>query len=107
MPHDWLNSYVCMMAGHSDLSKFTEGSWQGLFTVNNERAVFLLLKNKNALREFLQAQNLLVNLLTGFPASCNCCRCTSIKTNQEIMIFTAKKKKGKKLHTCSYSGPGI
>ena len=39
MPHDWLNSYVCMMAGHSDMSKFTEGSWQGLFTVNNERAV--------------------------------------------------------------------
>ena len=39
MPHDWPNSYVCMMAGRSDLSKFTEGSWQGSFTVNNERAV--------------------------------------------------------------------
>ena len=39
VPHDWPNSYVCMMAGPNDLSKFTEGSWQGLFTVNNERAV--------------------------------------------------------------------
>ena len=39
VPHDWPNSYVCMMAGPSDLSKFTEGSWQGSFTVNNERAV--------------------------------------------------------------------
>ena len=39
VPHDWPNSYVCMMAGRSDLSKFTEGSWQGSFTVNNERAV--------------------------------------------------------------------
>ena len=39
MPQDWPNSYVCMMAGRSDLSKFTEWSWQGSFTVNNERAV--------------------------------------------------------------------
>ena len=39
VPQDWPNSYVCMMAGRSDLSKFTEGSWQGSFTVNNERAV--------------------------------------------------------------------
>ena len=39
MPHNWPDSYVCMMAGHSDLSKFTEGSWQGSLTVNNERAV--------------------------------------------------------------------
>ena len=31
-----------MMAGHSDFSKFTEGSWQGSFTVNNERAVLNL-----------------------------------------------------------------
>ena len=39
MPHNWPNSYVCMMAGRSDLSKIAEGSWQGSFTVNNERAV--------------------------------------------------------------------
>ena len=39
MPHDWPNSYVCMMAGRSDLSKFAELSRQGSFTVNNERAV--------------------------------------------------------------------
>ena len=37
--HDWPNSYVCMMVERSDMSKFTEGSWQGSFTVNNERAV--------------------------------------------------------------------
>jgi len=39
VPHDWPNSYICMMAGHSDLSKFAELSQQGSFTVNNERAV--------------------------------------------------------------------
>ena len=38
-PHDWPNSYVCVTAEHSDVSKFTEGSWQGSFAVNNERAV--------------------------------------------------------------------
>ena len=35
MPHDWPNSYVCMMDGRSDLSKFAELSRQGSFTVNN------------------------------------------------------------------------
>ena len=35
-PHDWPNSYVYVMVEHSDMSKFTEGSWQGSFTVNNE-----------------------------------------------------------------------
>ena len=62
------------------MSKFTEGSWQGSFTVNNERAVRTLkpsYEQKSALREFLQGQNLLVNLLTGFPASSNRCRCTA------------------------------
>ena len=38
-PHDWPNSYVCMTVERSDESKFTEGSWQGSLTVNNERAV--------------------------------------------------------------------
>ena len=31
-PHDWPNSYVCVMVERSDMSKFTEGSWQGSFT---------------------------------------------------------------------------
>ena len=35
-PYNWLNSWVCVTIGHSDVSKFTEGSWQGSFTVNNE-----------------------------------------------------------------------
>ena len=55
-PHDWPNSNVCVMVGHSDVSKFTEGSWQGSFTVNNERAVQTLKhlsEQKNALTEFL------------------------------------------------------
>ena len=39
MPHDWPNSHVWVTAGRSDKSKFTKGSWQGSFTVNNERAV--------------------------------------------------------------------
>ena len=38
-PYDWPNSYVCVTVERSDMSKFTEGSWQGSFTVNNERAV--------------------------------------------------------------------
>ena len=25
-PYDWLNSWVCVTIGHSDVSKFTEGS---------------------------------------------------------------------------------
>ena len=28
-----------MTVGRNDMSKFTEGSWQGSFTVNNERSV--------------------------------------------------------------------
>ena len=38
-PHDWPNSYVYVTVERSDVSKFTEGSWQGSFTVTNERAV--------------------------------------------------------------------
>ena len=97
-----------MTVGRSDWTlKFTEGSWQGSFTVNNERAIRTLKassEQKNVLREFLQGQNLLVNLPTNFPASSNRCRqmhcrvfcnladSSNVKTNQEIMIFTAKKK---------------
>ena len=62
MRHDWPNSYVCMTVGRSDMSKFTEGSWQGSFTVNNVTAVRTLADS------------------------------FSVKTNQEIMMFTAKKK---------------
>ena len=39
MPQDWPNSYVCLMVGRSDMLKFTESSWQGSLTVNNEIAV--------------------------------------------------------------------
>ena len=63
-PQDWPNSYVRVTVGGSDMSKFTEGSWQGSFTVNNITAVRNLKpfsEQKNALREFLQGQNLLVN----------------------------------------------
>ena len=38
-PHDWLIFYVCVTVGRSHMSKLTEGSCQGSFTVNNERAV--------------------------------------------------------------------
>ena len=80
MRHDRPNSYVCVTAGRSDMSKFTEGSWQGSFTVNNVTAVRTLepsSKQKNAVREFLQGRNLLVYLPTGFPASSNRCRCSA------------------------------
>ena len=45
-PHDWPNSYVCVTVEGSDMSKFTGGSWQGSFTVNNERAVLASVKTK-------------------------------------------------------------
>ena len=31
VPHDWPNSYVGMTVGCNDVSKFSEGSWQGSF----------------------------------------------------------------------------
>ena len=51
-PHDWPNFYVCVTVGCSDMSKLTEGSWQGSFTVI-ERSVRTLepsSEQKNALR---------------------------------------------------------
>ena len=38
-PQDWPNSYVSVMVGCSDMSKFTEGGWQEELAVNNKRAV--------------------------------------------------------------------
>ena len=38
-PHDCPNFYMCVTVGRSDMSKFTEGSCQRSFTVNNERAI--------------------------------------------------------------------
>ena len=71
---------TCVTVGLSYMSKFTEGSCQGSFAVNNERAIRTLKpssEQKNAMRESLQGRNLLVNLPTGFPASSNRCRCTA------------------------------
>ena len=45
-PHDWPNSYVCVTVERRDMSKFTEGIWQGSLTVNNERAVLAQTKVK-------------------------------------------------------------
>ena len=61
-----------MTVGRSDMSKFTQESWQGSITVNSERGVQTLepsSEQKNALRKFLQGENLLVNLPTraDFP----------------------------------------
>ena len=52
-PHDWPNFYEYVTVGRSDMSKFTEGSWQGSFTANNEISVRTLKpssEQKNALR---------------------------------------------------------
>ena len=95
------------------MSKFTEGSWQGSFTVINERSVRTLepsSEHKNALRKFLQSQNLLVNLPAGFPASsnvmqmyycvfCNLADSSRVKTNEEIItLFRAIEKKKNYTH---------
>ena len=112
---------MCVTVGRSDMSKFTEGSWQGSFTVINERSVRTLepsSEHKNALRKFLQSQNLLVNLPAGFPASsnvmqmyycvfCNLADSSRVKTNEEIITLFRAIEKKKKLHTCSYSGPSV
>ena len=69
---------------------------------------------KNALREFLQAQNVFVNLPTGFPASSNWCRCTAAYSAISPTVLASNKSgnrdthgQKKKLDTCSYSGPEI
>ena len=93
-PHDWPNSYVRVTVGRSDMSKFTEGSRQGSFTVNNERVVRTLKpssEQKNALREFLQGHNLLVNLPTGFPASSKRCRCTATYSAIQPTVLESKQ----------------
>ena len=36
-PHDCPNSYVSVTVERSDVSKFTEGSWQGSFTVKMKK----------------------------------------------------------------------
>ena len=48
-PHDWPNSYVCVTVECSDMSKFTKGSWQGSFTVKNERAVLASKQSRKSL----------------------------------------------------------
>ena len=82
-PHDWPNSYVCVTVGRSDMSKFPEGSRQGSFTVNKNK--------KNALREFLQGHNLLVNLPTGFPASSKRCRCPAAYSAIQPTVLESKQ----------------
>ena len=69
-----LNSYVSLTVGRSDVSKFTEGTWQG-----SMKEQFELEIQKNALREFFQGQNLFLILPTDFPASSNRCRCDATK----------------------------
>ena len=51
-----LNCHVSLMVGRSDMSKFTEGSWQGPM-----KEWFDIEIQKNAVREFLQGQNLFLN----------------------------------------------
>ena len=48
VPHDWPNSYVCVTVERSDVSKLTEGSWQGSFTVNNGIAVLVSKQSKKS-----------------------------------------------------------
>ena len=118
-PDDWLNCYVCVMVGRSEMSKFTV--WRELArsvygkqwkSGSNVKAFFWT--KKRLLWEIPSRKNISINLLTGFPASSNRCSCifctlansSGVKTNQEIMIFTDKKKLNSR-QTHSYSGPGI
>ena len=53
------------------MSKFTERSWQRAFTAVKEQLKLesLLPEQENALREFLEGQNVFVNLPTGYGKS--------------------------------------
>ena len=70
-------------------------------------------KQKKALRKFLQGQDLLVNLPTGFPASSNPCRCTAAYSVIQPTVLASTISGNhdiqdqKELHTCSQSSPGI
>ena len=118
-PDNWPNCYVCVMIGCSEMSKFTV--WRELArsvyskqwkSGSNVKAFFWT--KKRLLWEIPSRKNISINLLTGFPASSNHCSrifCTlanssGVKTNQEIMIFTDKKRLNLR-QTHSYSGPGI
>ena len=96
----------------SHVSKFTEGSWQGSFTVNAERAVQTLpekcfdripLRPEFACKFADWFSSVFQSLQMHFCVFCNLADSSSIKTNQEIVIFAAKTN----IQTCSYLGPGI
>ena len=83
-----------MTVGRSDMSKFTEGSWQGSFTVNNERAVCferIPSRPEFACKFADWFSSVFQSLQMHCRVFCNLADSSSIKTNQEIMIFTAKK----------------
>ena len=84
-----------MMVGRSDMSKFTEGSWQGSFTVNSERAVYLnerIPSRPEFACKFADwFSSVFQSLQMHCRVFCNLADSSSVKTNQEIMIFTAKK----------------
>ena len=74
------------------------------------------LHEKNALREFIQSQDVFVNLPTaGFPASSERCSCAAVYSTISLTLAIKHQNKSgnhdihaqKKLHTCSYSGPDI
>ena len=53
-----------------------------------------LLHEKNALREFIQSQNVFVNLPTaGFPASSECCRCADVYSAISLTLAIKRQNK--------------
>ena len=90
-----------------------------IVTVNSERAVRILKpssKQKNSFERIPSRPGSACKFADWFSSVfqslqmhcrvfCISCRQFQRQPNQEIMRFTAKKKK--KLHTCSCSGPGI
>ena len=98
---------MCMIVGHSDMSKFPRGSWQGSFTVYskqwksslNFKAIFWTKKCFERIPsrpkfacKFVYGSSVFQSLKMHCHVFCNLADSSSIKTNQEIMIFTAKNK---------------
>ena len=106
VPHDWPNSYVCVTAGRSDILKFTEGSWQGSFTMNNERAVRTWKHSSEEKKCFEripsrpeivckfadQFSSVFLSLQMYCRVFRNLADSSNVKTNQENMIFSIQKK---------------
>ena len=107
-PHDWRNYWLCVTVG-SDMSKFTEGSWQGSFTVNNERTVRTLkpsTEQKKCFERIPSRPEFPCKFADWFSSvfqslQMHCRVFCNLAGNHDI------HGPQKTIHTCRHPGPGI